>query len=171
MVAELVSLISILIAVGALVLTLWQNILTRKAHQATALMSLEQLGIDRNYNQGIELIYGLMNYEDFTSFKQTESEATQSHIFNMVDFLNFAAHLVESGFLPRQSLWNLYFWTYRNCSQKLLPWWLEGQRQNNPQRFAAFERMCWEVGNVSEEAIRNFDARRARRTKGLGKNS
>jgi hypothetical protein len=156
---EVVALISVVIAVAGLFLSLWQNVLTRRAIQAQVLLTLKDLAIEASYPDGIEATINLKSYAGFDSFAKAEPEKTQEVIYSTVDFLNFAAHLVEGKFLPRQTVWNRYFWAYRTCNEKLLTWWLEGQRRSHPRRFSAFESMCQRVSSVSDEAILAFDVK------------
>lgn len=157
---EIVAVISVLIAVVALLLTLWQNVLTRRAVQSQVLLSLRELAEETDYGRGMPTIIGLKNYNSYSEFVSEESETTQEMIFNTVSFLNFGAHLVEEKLLPRQTLWNFYFWAYRISSEKLLTWWLDGQRENFPRRFATFERMCRNVASIRDEAINKYDRKK-----------
>ena len=161
---DIIALISVLIAVAALLLTLWQNILTRRAAEAQVFLTVEQLGIDAAYREGIIAIASLKSYDDFDQFSVSESQETQRLIFQTVEFLNFAAHLADKKYLPRQTIWDLYFWGYRTCNQKLIPWWVEGHRRKHPRRFSTFERMCKRVGSISNEAIAAHDMKRYRNT-------
>jgi hypothetical protein len=106
---EFVAIVSVIIAVTALLLTLWQNILTRRAVQSQVLLSIRELAQDSNYNEGMPVITNLKNYDNYDEFVASESKETQKLILDTVSFLNFGAHLVEEKLLPRQSLWNSYF--------------------------------------------------------------
>ncbi len=158
--SEIISLISVLIAVAAVLLALWQNFLTRRAVQAQVFLTVEQQAKEECYADGIAMISSLNTYDNFDTFASSETKETQTLIYETANFLNFVAHLVEKGFLPRQTAWDVYFWGYRICNDKLLPWWLEGQRRKHPRRLATFERMCKRVGRISDQAIEEFDQRR-----------
>jgi hypothetical protein len=160
---EFVAIVSVIIAVTALLLTLWQNILTRRAVQSQVLLSIRELAQDSNYNEGMPVITNLKNYDNYDEFVASESKETQKLILDTVSFLNFGAHLVEEKLLPRQSLWNSYFWAYRMSSEKLLTWWLEGQRKNFPRKFSTFERMCRKIASVTEQAIMEYDIKTYRK--------
>jgi len=160
---EIISLVSLLIAMTALLLTLWQNFLTRQAAQAEVFIELEQLGREVHWEDGITLMVSLKDYSDFDTFAKSEPKEIQSQIYDTVHFLNFAAHLVESNFLPRQKVWDIYFWGFRICNMKLLTWWLQGQRKKKySPLFVTFERMCKRVGKISDEEIAKFDEKRNR---------
>jgi hypothetical protein len=156
---DTVAFISVMIAVVAVLLTLWQNILTRRAVQSQVLLSIMALAQDSNYTKGMPVITNLKDFDSYDEFISSESEETQKLILDTVSFLNFGAHLVEENLLPVQSLWNSYFWAYRISNDKLLTWWLEGQRESFPRRFSTFERMCRKVASISDQAIRDYDAK------------
>jgi hypothetical protein len=49
---------------------------------------------------------------------------------------------------------------YRLAHQKLIPWWLEGQRQRSyPQKFIAFEEMCLQVAAITPQEMDAYDAK------------
>lgn len=158
--ADVVAFISIIIALVAVLLTLWQNFLTRRAVQSQVLLSLKQLAKDANYFDGMTTIIALKRYDTYEAYVQGESENTRQKIYDTVDFLNFVAHLVEDRFLPRSTAWNYYFHAYRICGQKLIPWWLVGIRQDRFQGFTGFEKMCRRIGSISDEAIKKHEEQR-----------
>jgi hypothetical protein len=157
MFGEIIALISILIALTATLLTLWQNILTRRALQAQSLLTLRDLALQARFPEALGLISALKDYGDFDAYMQETSEDTRKLILDAVEYLNFAAHLVDENVLPRQTLYNFYFWAYRTSNEKLGNWWLEGYRRNYPQRFRTFERMCTRVASVSDAKIAEFE--------------
>ena len=112
---ELIALLSVIIALVAVLLTLWQNFLTRKAVQSQVLLSLKELGKDVDYFEGMKVIATLKDYETYQAYLQSEPEENRKKIYDTVDFLNFIAHLVEDGLLPREVAWHYYFHAYRNC--------------------------------------------------------
>jgi len=63
------------------------------------------------------------------AFAAGETQDTQEQVYYRVDFLNDLARLVWSGYVPRQSVWDRSFMQYRLAHEKLIPWWLEEQRQ------------------------------------------
>jgi hypothetical protein len=69
------------------------------------------------------------------------------------------AVLGEEEYLHIQDAWDVYFWSYRRCHEKLLPWWLAGQRINQPNVFPSFERACKVTSLVSVEQMVAFDKR------------
>ena len=157
---EIIGFISIIIAVIAVILTLWQNVLTRRAVQSQVLLSLRELADEANYDVGIVTISQLANFPSYDEYFKETSEESQKVISSTVAFLNYGAHLVEEKLIPRQTYWNFYFWPYRVANEKLRPWWLSGIREEFPKRFSSFERMCREIGSISDEAIAKFDMKR-----------
>lgn len=149
-----IALISIVIALIAVLLTLWQNFLTRKAVQSQVLLSLKQLSSEADYFGGMREIIALKDYHTYTDYLQNEPEDIRKKIYDTVDFLNFVAHLVEDNLLPRETAWHYYFHPYRICNKKLVTWWLAGVREEHFQGFTGFEKMCTRIGSISEESIR-----------------
>ena len=119
MTGEILTFVSLIAAVLALLLTLWQNILTRKALQAQSLLSLKEME-NENYPMGLYAITSLKSYNSYDEFIQNEPASIQKAIYSTVDYLNFAARLMEEGYLPRQTVWNNYFWAYRKAREKLV---------------------------------------------------
>ena len=155
-----VALVSVIIAVIALLLTLWQNIITRRAAQASVFVQLEQFGEEFGYNRGIDIISSLKKYDSYSEFCALETEETKKIIYKTVNFLNYCAHLAYQGYIPRQRIWDIYFWDYRICGNKLIPWWLDGVREDNPRRFVTFEKMSKTVCKISNDAIIRWDRKR-----------
>jgi len=151
--------ISLLIAVSAVCLTLWQNVLQRRAAQAQVFLHmLDQFKSDEVFKGSLSLIR-VAPYDSLDAFEAGETEDTQEQIYYLVDFLNDLARLVWSGYVPRQSVWDLYFMHYRIAHEKLIPWWLEGQRQRSyPQKFIAFEEMCLQVAAITQQEMDAYDA-------------
>lgn len=153
MASEIVTIVSIIIATVAVLLTLWQNFLTRRTLESQILLNLKQLAKEAGYVNGVKAIITLKNYETYEEYIQAEPKETQQVIYDTVDFLNFVAHLVENKFLPRQTAWNFYFHAYRIGNTKLLTWWLAGVRKDRFQGFTGFEKMCKRIGNISDYEI------------------
>jgi len=142
---------------GAIV-AIWQGVLARRALRTQSLVSIQELSLRARHAEGMAAIRELkrhITYEDFLA--QGETRRSAELIYDTVKFLNFAAHLVEVNALPRQVVWNLYFFSYRESGQKLLTWWLTGQRAYDRNAFGAFERMCAQACSVSESQIRRYD--------------
>ncbi len=158
------ALISATIALVAVLLTLWQNFLTRKAVQSQVLLSLKDNAKEVKFFEGMEKIASLKTYVDYAAYVKGVSVPNRKLIYEAVDFLNFIAHLVEDGFLPRQTAWNYYFHSYQTCYQKLLPWWLEGIRKEQFQGLTSFEKMCEYVGKIDEKAIQKHEAKQRRKS-------
>jgi len=159
MATEIAAIISLAVATIAVVLTLWQNFLTRRALESQILLTLKQLAKEANYVGGVKAMITLKNYENYDEYLQKEPEETRQAIYDTVDFLNFIAHLVEDRFIPRQTAWNFYFHAYRIGNTKLLTWWLAGVREDGFQRFSGYERMCKRIGSISDLEIVKHDDR------------
>jgi hypothetical protein len=155
---NIATIVSLLIAVGAVCLTLWQNVMQRRAAQAQVfLRMLDQFNSDRVFN-GSEALNKLQPYDSLEAFEAQETQETRFQIYKLVEFLNDTARLVWSRYLPRQRVWDLYFMLYRAANEKLLPWWLEGQRQRSfKQKFIPFEEMCLQVAHITPEQMDDYD--------------
>lgn len=157
--SEILAFIGLIIALVAVLLTLWQNTLTRRAVQSQVLLTLKERAREANYFDGVAAIRALKSYGSYEAYLQNEPEAVQKTIYDTVDFLNFVAHLVDDKFLSRDTAWNYYFHAYRISNEKLLTWWMTGIRQDRFQGFTGFEKMCRRIGNISEDAIAKHEAR------------
>ena len=157
-------LFSTVIAFLALFVTLWQNSLTRRSIQADVLLSLKNNAKEVKFYEGMEKINSLKTYDDYAVYVHKVSAANRKLIHDAVDHLNFIAHLVEDGFVPRQTAWNYYFHSYKTCYEKLLPWWLDGIREEQVQGFTSFEKMCNRIGRISEDAIEKHEAKQQRKS-------
>jgi hypothetical protein len=74
----------------------------------------------------VSLIRG-QPYDSLEAFEAGETQDTQEQVYYLVDFLNDLARLVWSGYVPRHSVWDLYFMHYRFmhyriAHEKLIPW-------------------------------------------------
>jgi hypothetical protein len=150
---DIVATVSAVIALAALAITLWQNTLTRRAMQAQVFLTLKQLADAVPYDEGLDAIATLNDYNTYEDYLATEPVERRQLINNTIKFLNYAAHLANKKYLPRQHIWDLYFWGYRIARQKLCPWWLEGVRKNEPRRFTRFESMCERVSAITDRQI------------------
>jgi hypothetical protein len=166
MLTAIATIMSLLIAVAAVCLTLWQNVLQRRAAQAEVFLHMLEQSLSYDVANGMNLLIALKDYDTFEAYESSEPPPNQEAIYKVVDFLNNTASLVEEGLIPRQAVWDLYFWSYRVAHEKLMPWWLAGIRKRSYfQRLPNFERMGDQVARVSLEQIRQHDERQARRYK------
>lgn len=156
---EILSGISVIMALAALLFALWQNLLTRRTLQAQIFLSLRQYGEKAGYSKGIQTIYSLKDYESYNEFANNEDESVKHIIYETVNFLNYTARFSAKKLLPRQYIWDLYFWGYRTCYEKLIPWWLDGIRTQTPRKFNEFEKMCKIIGEISISGIHRFEKR------------
>jgi hypothetical protein len=157
---DVIPFVSLFIAVSAVCLTLWQNILQRRAAQAQVFLHmLDQFNSDEVFKGSVSLIR-VASYDNLEAFEASETQVTQEQIYYLVHFLNDLARLVWSGYLPRRTVWELYFMHYRIAHEKLIPWWLEGQRQRSyKQKFIAFEEMCLQVAGITQQEMDAYDAK------------
>ena len=153
---ELVSVIGI---IGALLMSSRQNAITSRAIRAQSFVQLLDLEIQSRFQEGILAITKLPVYQSYTEFDARESPATKQAIYNAVVFLNSMAVLGEESYLHIQDSWDVYFWSYRICKEKLLSWWLAAQRIGQPNVFPSFERACNVTALVSDGQIAAFDGR------------
>lgn len=159
MTPDFIALASILVATAAMLGTFWQATVAKRAVQAQVMLGIEQHSINVDFSRGMDLIAELP-YSDFNAFLAEVSKPDRHAIFQAVSFLNFCAHVSNEGLVARQAIWNIYFWSYKVCDEKLSSWWLEGVRRSNPRRFFTFEAMCSEIAKVSAFNIDCFDQRR-----------
>lgn len=163
MLNEIAATVSLAVAVTAVLLSLWQNVLQRRALQTQVFLQILEQSLTSDVTRGINVLISLPNYDSFEAYLAGESQETQDTVFRLVDFLNNTASLVEQGLIPRQQVWDVYFWAFRIAHQKLMPWWLEGIRQHSySQRLSYFDRMSAQVAETTDQQIKAFDARRRR---------
>ena len=151
---ETISLIGVM---AALLISARQISLTSQAIRAQSFANLLGLEIQSKFQEGMLAIASLSNYSHYDDFLGGEDKETQAAIYNTVLFLNHMAVLGEEEYLHIQDAWDVYFWSYRICFEKLLPWWLDGQRTKQPNLFPSFERACMVTNAVSSELIKGFD--------------
>ena len=158
--SDTIALVSMVVAAAAMLATLWQGVVAKRAAQAQVLLAIEQHSLDIDLGHGIDLIAELPDYESFDEYSRSVSQSGRQTIFQTVSFLNYCAHLSNKKLVSRQYIWDLYFWSYRICNAKVRTWWLRGVRKSNPRRFLTFESMCIKVGGVTDAEIVRFDQKR-----------
>lgn len=158
--SESIALASILVATAAMLATLWQGIVATRSAQAQVFLEIEKHSIDIDFALGMDLIAELPAYKTFDDYALAVPESDRRLIHQAVSFLNYCAHLSQNGFVSRQHIWDIYFWSYRICDTKVSSWWLKGVRRSSPRRFLTFEAMCAEVASISDAEIIRFDQRR-----------
>lgn len=147
--------------VGAWI-AVWQGVLSRRGVRVQAMVSLHELAKQANYATGMVAIRRLHDVKSWKQFvdENRDHEAIHKLVYGTVEFLNFASHLVQERALPRQTVWNIYFHSYKDAAP-LIDWWLKELRKENRQAFAAFALMCGQVTSRSEYQIHAFDDSRA----------
>lgn len=119
--SHIFELSSVLGIVGALLFAAWQNFLTSRSIRAQSFVNLLVLENDSGFQQGIRAITSLKSYTSFAAFDAGEDRETQQAIYDAVVYLNAMAALGEQGYVHMQDAWDVYFWSYRTCFEKLLP--------------------------------------------------
>lgn len=160
MTPDSIALASILVATAAMLGTFWQATVAKRAVQAQVMLGIEQHSINVDFSRGMELIVELMPHSDFDAFLAAVSKPDRRAIYQAVSFLNFCAHVSNKELVARQAVWDIYFWSYKVCDEKLPSWWLEGVRRSNPRLFTTFEAMCVEIAKIPAVEIDRFDQRR-----------
>jgi hypothetical protein len=151
--------LSLVVSISAILLTLWQTLLTRRALDFQAYLGLETLQKSHSLSDGVRAIRTIPNYDDYKTFLNTESLETQQAIRDTVIFLNAIAHIVNEGFLGKYRVWRRFFFTYKLCYEKLYPWYIEGLRDTRYEgeniAYATFEGMCLLVAEADKsKAVR-----------------
>lgn len=154
-----VEVISVVGVIGALLISSRQNDLTSRAIRAQSFVQLLQLETEAQFQDGIRAITDLREYHNYKEFETEVPDEKKELIYRAVVFLNFMAVLGEERYIQIQDAWNVYFWSYRLCYEKLLPWWLAEQRVHQPNVFPSFERACNVIWQVTDKQIRSFDER------------
>ncbi|MHA1398642.1 MAG: hypothetical protein ACTSSG_13630 [Candidatus Heimdallarchaeaceae archaeon] len=163
MIVEIFSAVSLIISLIAIFIAIWHGTLSNRTLHTQNAAQLKELSLKAEHIKAEMILADLPEFKNYEDFRKSISKEHQELILRYVDFLNYAAHLVEEKAITRQLVWNRYFIIYRICYHKLLPWWLEFQNSRLPQQFSAFRRMCSVVGNVSDRDIIEFDQRLKRK--------
>jgi hypothetical protein len=158
-VAIILAVLSVVVAALSFGAVLWQGQQAARANELSAFISLETLSRKMNYGSGIDIISRIKS-ENLEDFRRDFTQVERQQVRECVEFLNFAAHLVEGGFLPRQRVWDIYFMSFRLVGIALQSWWFAGERQNLPQRFISTERMCRQALSVSDAEIDAYNRKK-----------
>jgi len=152
--SEIVALISVVIAAIATYLALKQTELNRKAMQAQTFVTIVNTARDIKFSRGMDIIRSL-RYENYDEFKESEPTEVQAHIREIVDFLNDLRHMIKHDYLTEEHVLNIYFVSIIACSERLLPWWLEGFRREhgNKYYYYNFEQLCESVKRMGEKRL------------------
>ncbi len=157
--SHLFEVVSVVGVISALSGSTWLNVLTSRAIRAQSFVDVLDLEIQSEFQKGILAVTALKDYTNYEDFDENELTDTKEAVYNAVVFLNFMAVLGEEGYLHIQDAWDVYFWSYRTCSEKLLPWWLAEQRVHQPHVFPSFERACSAIMLVNVHLVSKFDKR------------
>ncbi len=157
--SHLFELAWILGVIAALLFAATQNRLAAEPFAHNRSDGLHSLEVQSNFQKGVGAISQLRTYDDddYDAFLQETPEDVQAAIVSTVAFLNFIATLGEAGYMNIQDSWNIYFWAYRESYDRLMPWWLKGQRHHQLRVFAAFERTVKAISAIPQGKIQTFD--------------
>lgn len=121
------------LAAFALIYTARQTGMNRQAIQAQTFVTLINTARSIRFSHGMDIIRSL-RYQDYAEFKKSTSPDVQAHIREVVDFFNDIGHMLRHRYLTEQHIFNIYYYSILDCSERLLPWWLEGFRQEHGGR-------------------------------------
>ena len=156
-----IAAVALFIAIISLVITISQSRISKKTFERDTLLKVQEHAISNDIANKFELIAVLEPYSSYNDFVENTSDQDVKHIQQVVAHLNYCAQLVHEGYLKQQLVWNRYFWMYRICNAKLLPWWICHHQSIHRNRFSNFEKMCSVVSRTSESKITEFDNRNA----------
>lgn len=151
------SVISLFVSTVTAVFVYWQSKSTKKMLQASTILKIQDNSITKNITDKFDNIYCLKTFNSYENFKENTNKIIIEDINEVVSHLDYCAQIVEEGLLPKQMIWNRYFWMYKSCGEKLLPWWIEYKQKNHPRKYNYFKRMCDEVSLVSDAEIKKYD--------------
>jgi hypothetical protein len=122
--------------------------------QAQTLVTIVNTARNIHFSQGMDIIRAL-HYDNYDEFKKSESEEVQAQVREVVDFLNDLRHMIKHGYLTKEHVLNIYFVSIAACSEKLLPWWVEGFRHEygNQYYYYNFEQLCKIIRQMGEERL------------------
>jgi hypothetical protein len=158
-VAIILSIWSVVVAALSFGAVIWQAHQAARANELNSFISLGTYADRLDYSSGIDVI-SRVRCSTQGDFEQQFTSEERQQVRRCVEFLSFAAHLVDNGHLPRQRVWDIYFMSYRMVGQHLMPWWFEHQRKTLPQRFVAVQHMCKIVLAVTDAEIELFGRQR-----------
>nr|WP_320194267.1 hypothetical protein [uncultured Desulfobacter sp.] len=148
---------SLFVSAATAIFVYWQSKTTQKMLQASTILKIQDNSIAKNISDKFDNIYCLKAFNSYENFKENTNENIIKDINEVVTHLNYCAQIVEEGLLPKQMIWNRYFWMYRSCGEKLLPWWIEHKQKNHPRKYSCFKRMCDEVLLVGDSEVKKHD--------------
>lgn len=143
---SLTECLSLVIALIALGIALWQLHLNRIAIQAQTFMTIISTAREIQFSKVMDKIRKF-KYTDYKTYKLKESRETQRQVREVVDFLNDLMHMIRHGYLTKHHILMIYLVSIRSCEEHLLPWWIEGFRveQGSDDFYFSFEELCKEM--------------------------
>ncbi|MFL6214216.1 MAG: hypothetical protein ACJ74J_10045 [Blastocatellia bacterium] len=125
--ADIVAIVALIISIFAVVFTYKQTSLLRRTIEAQTYTTLLERAREIDISSTIDFINSL-TCRDFATYQKSVPQEWQSRIRMTVDFFNDISHMIRNEYLDDYYPIRLYRPTLLTCSQKLLPWWLEGIR-------------------------------------------
>jgi hypothetical protein len=119
---------TILVASITAIVILRQVIIARRVLEFQAYLAIENTLQHRSLMNGMKILRSLPQYTDYRTFIEKETPETQKILYDTVYFLNNIAHLVNDGHMNRSQAWSNYFLFFRECYDKLYPWYIQGLR-------------------------------------------
>lgn len=137
------AIIALIIAFIALVFTYKQTVLVRRTIEAQTYTTLLERAKEIELSPTIDFINTLV-CSDYSSFQKVVSPEWQSRIRATVDYFNDISHMIRNEYLDDYYPIRLYRPTLLTCSRKLLPWWVEGIREQRDITglYNNFQLMC-----------------------------
>jgi hypothetical protein len=132
-IAAVAQTVATFVAACALIYTVRQTSLNRQAIQAQTFVTVVNTARTIRFSRGMDRIRAL-RFGDYDTFRDSTSPEVQRHVREVVDFLNDVGHMLRHGYLTRQHVLNIYCFSILDCSERLLPWWLEGFRREHGGR-------------------------------------
>lgn len=151
--------IALILSVISVAMSISQTRISRRTFERDTLLKVQEHAISNEIANKFELIASLNPYATYEEFVKEVAEEDIKKIQQVVAHLNYCAQLVHEGYLKKQLVWNRYFWMYRICNEKLIPWWLQHHQSLHPNRFSNFKNMCTSVAQITESEIDAFDSK------------
>ena len=154
------ALLAVVNSLTAALIAFVQSRTSRKILMSNTILKLQDNALGNRISGKFERIANLEGINSWGQFVSITSDEDRALIDDVITHLNYCAQIVEEEILPRQMIWNRYFWMYRISYQRLNPWWLAEARKNHPKRYSSFERLANAANAITEEAIERFDRNR-----------
>ncbi len=158
--SEVIAIIGTLIALIAAGTALRQNTLNRKAIQAQTFLTIVNTAREIEFSKGMDLIRSF-KYDNYQDYKSKESQEVKDLVRAVVDFLNDLMHMIKHGYLTERHVLNIYYLSILACAERLLPWWLDGFREEhgNQYYYDNFHQLCEQIRSLGEGKLLDWDTK------------